>query len=156
MPRQHPHASNLRKGRYSQPGLFHFLTTSVANRRRIFTRHEHAIVVLESIRWLHRARRLIVDAAVVMPDHVHLAGQLGGNSLSSVMHTFKSYTASRLADSGVDAPVWQPGYHDHALRDDEDYSVRIRYLIDNPVRAGLVERIGDYPYLILPAWWRCR
>ncbi len=90
-----------------------------------------------------------------MPDHVHLAGQLGESSLSNVMHTLKSYTANRLADLGVAAPVWQPGYHDHALRDDEDYSVRIQYLIDNPVRVGLVERIEDYPYFILPTWWRC-
>ena len=95
----------------------------------------------------------MVDAAVVMPNHVHLAGQLGGHSLSNVMHTLKSYTANRLASLGVDAPVWQPGYHDHALRDDEDYTVRIRYLIDNPVRTGLVERVEDYPYVILPAWW---
>ncbi len=71
------------------------------------------------------------------------------------MHTLKSYTANRLAELGVDAPVWQRGYHDHALRDDEDYSVRIQYLIDNPVRAGLVERIEDYPYVILPTRWRC-
>ncbi len=154
MLRQHPHARNLRKGRYSRPGLCYFLTTSVADRRRIFTRHEHAVVVLDSLRWLHRARRLMVDAAVVMPDHVHLAGQLGEKPLSSVMHTLKSYTANRLADLGVDAPVWQRGYHDHTLRDDEDYSVRIRYLLDNPVRAGLVERVDDYPYVILPAWWR--
>jgi len=88
-----------------------------------------------------------------MPDHLHLAGQLGGVRLSGIMHTFKSYTANRLADLGVDAPVWQRGYHDHALRGDEDYAARIRYLIENPVRAGLVERVEDYPYLVLPAWW---
>lgn len=81
------------------------LTASVANRRRIFTRYQHAIVVLDAIRWLHKARRLMVDAAVVRPDQVHLAGQLGGNSLSSVTHTLKSGTANRLADLGVDAPV---------------------------------------------------
>ncbi|MDJ0938275.1 MAG: transposase [Woeseiaceae bacterium] len=156
MPRQNPHARTLRKGRYSRPGLHYFLTTSVAKRRRIFIRHEYASVVLDSIRWLHRTRRLTVDAAVVMPDHVHLAGQLGERSLSRVMHSLKSYTANRLAHLGVAAPIWQPGFHDHALRDDEDYSVRIRYLIDNPVRAGLVERIEDYPYVILPTWWRIR
>ncbi len=154
MPHQHPHARNLRKGRYSRPGLYYFLTATVANRRRIFVRHEHAILVLDSIRWLNRARRLMVDAAVVMPDHVHLAGQLRAGSLSGVMHTLKSYTANRLAERGVAAPVWQRGYHDHALRDDEEYRDRIRYLIDNPVRAGLVERIEDYPYCILPIWWR--
>ena len=155
MPREQPHARNLRRGRFSQPGLYYFLTTAVGNRRPIFVRHESAIAVLDSIRWLHRARRFFVDAAVVMPDHVHLAGRLGATSLSDLMHTFKSYTSNRLADMGVDAPVWQPGFHDHALRDDEDYLVRIHYLVDNPVRAGLVEQADDYPYSILPAWWGC-
>lgn len=70
------------------------------------------------------------------------------------MHTLKSYTANRLTGLGVDAPIWQRGYHDHALRDDEDYFVRIQYLVNNPVRAGLVERIEDYPFVILPKGWR--
>jgi len=89
-----------------------------------------------------------------MPDHLRLAGQLGDTSLSKVMHALKSYTANRLADPGVDTPIWQQGYHDHALRGDEDYKVKLRYLIENPVRAGLVERVDDFPYFILPSWWR--
>ena len=153
VPHQRPHARNLRKGRYSRPGHYYLLTTSVARRRKIFTRRDHARAVLDSICWLHQTSRFLVDAAVVMPDHMHMAGQLGESSLPSVMHGLKSYTSNRLTDLGVTAPVWQPGYHDHALRDDEDYAVRIRYLIDNPVRAGLVERAEDYPYIIWPEWW---
>ena len=153
VPHRYPHARNLRKGRYSQPGMHYFLTSSVANRRSIFTQNQNAIVVLDAICWLHQARRFIVDAAVVMPDHLHLAGQLGGVSLPRLMHAFKSYTGNRLSSLGVDAPVWQQGYHDHALRDEEDYATKIRYLIENPVRAGLVERAEDYPYVIWPTWW---
>lgn len=111
------------------------------------------MAVLDAIRWLTSSRRFIVDAAVVMPDHLHLAGQLGETTLSKVMHTLKSYSAHRLASAGVATPVWQEGYHDHALRGDEDYRVRVRYLIENPIRAGLVERADDYPYIILPVWW---
>lgn len=156
MPDAKPHARNLRKARHSRPGRYYFLTTSVSERRKIFTQNENAFVVLDSIGWLHRTRRFLVDAAVVMPDHLHFAGQLGRGSLPKVMHTLKSYTANRLADLGVGVPVWQAGYYDHALRGDEDYAVRIRYLLENPVRAGLVERIEDYPYLVLPTWWHSR
>jgi len=42
-------------------------------------------------------------------------------------------------------PVWQKGYYDHAVRCDEDLRRLARYMIANPLRAGLVERIGDYP-----------
>ncbi|MBT8135669.1 MAG: transposase [Gammaproteobacteria bacterium] len=149
-----PHAKNLRKGRISQVGLYYFLTTSVAGQRRIFTKREYATSVLDAVRWLHDASRFFVDAAVVMPDHLHLAGRLDEGTLSKVMHTLKSYSAHRLAGAGIATPVWQRGFHDHALRGDEDYRIRVRYLVENPVRAGLVERVEDYPHLILPGWWR--
>jgi len=41
--------------------------------------------------------------------------------------------------------VWQDGFHDHALRREEDLKEVARYIIANPVRAGLVTRVGDYP-----------
>ncbi len=153
MARQHPHSSSLRKGRYSHPGCYYFLTTSVYGRRPIFTDVHHATIVLNAIRWLHTRNRFVVDAAVVMPDHLHLVGQLGESTLSGVMHTLKSHTARHLARAGVESPVWQDGYHDHGLRDDEDYRARLRYVLQNPVRAGLVRRVKDYPFLILPDWW---
>ena len=71
------------------------------------------------------------------------------------MHTLKSYTARHLTRAGVESPVWQDGYHDHGLRDNDDYKARIRYVLQNPVRAGLVWKVGDYPFLILPDWWVC-
>jgi REP element-mobilizing transposase RayT len=52
---------------------------------------------------------------------------------------------SLLGRSG--APVWQRGFHDHALRGDEDVRAIARYIVANPLRAGLVRAIGDYP------WW---
>ena len=69
-----PHAKNLRKGRYSRPGHYYFLTASVAQRRKIFAKRDNAKIVLDTIHWLHTANRFVVDAAVVMPDHLHLVG----------------------------------------------------------------------------------
>ncbi len=116
--------------------------------------------MLDAIRWLHAAKRFVVDAAVVMPDHLHLVGQLGEGSrqdapptLDKVMHTLKSYSAHRLAAAGVEVPVWQDGFYDHGLRDDEDYRIKVRYVLQNPVRAGLEGRVEDYRYVILPDWW---
>jgi REP element-mobilizing transposase RayT len=149
-----PHSSDLRKGRSSAIGQYYFLTAVVADRRPIFLHQDRANIVIDAIRWLSSAKRFVVDAAVVMPDHLHMAGQLADRSLASVMHTLKGYTAIKLLREGVRAPVWQPGFHDHALRDDEDYRLRIRYLLDNPRRAGLVARAEDYAFTILPKWWK--
>ena len=45
---------------------------------------------------------------------------------------------------------WQSGFHDHALRTEEDVRNVARYVIANPQRAGLVEHVSDYP------WWDAR
>jgi REP element-mobilizing transposase RayT len=148
-----PHAKNLRIGRCSRPGHYYFLTASVAGRRTIFAKKKHALLMLETIRWLHTANRFGVDAAVIMPDHLHLVGQLGDSTLAKVMHTLKSFSARRLVAAGVESPVWQKGFHDHGLRDDEDYRSRVAYVLENPLRAGLVRRGEDYPYIMYPGWW---
>jgi putative transposase len=43
--------------------------------------------------------------------------------------------------------LWQQGYFERVLRNDEGTLTVIRYVFENPVRAGLVERYEDYPFL---------
>ena len=43
-------------------------------------------------------------------------------------------------------PIWQAGYYDHALRIEEDIQTVARYIVANPIRAGLVQKIADYPH----------
>lgn len=53
--------------------------------------------------------------------------------------------------------IWQAGFHDHAVRREEDLAGIARYIVANPLRAGLVDAIGDYPLwdaLWLPGWER--
>ena len=45
---------------------------------------------------------------------------------------------------GRTGTVWQTGFHDHALRNNENMQDIARYVIANPLRAGLVRQIGDY------------
>ncbi len=44
------------------------------------------------------------------------------------------------------ASLWAPGFHDHSLRHEESLVDCARYIVLNPVRAGLVRRCGDYPF----------
>lgn len=86
-------------------------------------------------------------AWVLMPDHWHALVRLGETPLPTVMQKVNSLTA-RVANRcvGEFGQVWQSAYHDHALRDEEDVRAAARYLVANPLRAGLVENIGDYPF----------
>ena len=47
--------------------------------------------------------------------------------------------------SGGNSVLWQRGFHDRALRREEDLVRMARYVVANPLRAGLVEKLGDYP-----------
>ena len=88
-------------------------------------------------------------AWVLMPDHVHWLLKLEQGSLGSCMQAFKSRTARGInAVRGASGPVWQAGFYDHQLRNDEDLAAQARYVVANPLRRGLVDRIEDYPH-----WW---
>ena len=87
-------------------------------------------------------------AWVLMPDHVHWLVQVGeeGN-LSRVVNRLKSASSRQVHRlMGARGPLWQQGFHDHALRAEEDLRRVARYVLANPLRAGLVQRMGAYPY----------
>jgi putative transposase len=83
-----------------------------------------------------------------MPDHLHWLFQLGDTgTLAEVMQSFKgrSARAMKLMDERQRS-IWQRGYHDHALRAEDDVRGVARYLAANPLRAGLVAQVGDYSH----------
>jgi hypothetical protein len=59
---------------------------------------------------------------------------------------FKSATAAQAARLGLQGRLWQRGFHDRCLtRTDETLADVARYIVKNPVRAGLVQRAEDWP-----------
>ena len=82
-----------------------------------------------------------------MPDHLHwLVQPCEGTSLDGLMRTVKTVSSRRINRKlNRTGRLWQPGYHDHALRREEDLIATARYVVANPLRAGLVQNIGEYP-----------
>jgi len=80
-------------------------------------------------------------AYVVMPDHFHWLLQLNDETLSKVVGRVKSLSSRQLGRS-----LWQDGFHDRAVREEDDLKAMARYVIANPLRAGLVESIGEYSH----------
>ena len=136
------HAHRLRSGRYSQSGQVYMITVVTAERRRVFEHFSAARTLIGYLKTENDLQRVNTLAFVVMPDHLHWLMQLGeGATLSQVVRGVKSLTSHRLG-----YPVWQRGYHDHAVRHDEDLKAMSRYVIANPIRAGLVSSVADYPH----------
>ena len=141
----------LRKGRVSIKNQHYLITTKVLDNKPVFSQAEAAEIVLNSLQWLEKQLRILLDAAVVMPDHVHFVAGLERGSLAQMMRSLKSHTAQKINILlEREGPFWQPQYHDHAVRKDEDLNEVVLYALHNPVRAGLVKDFHDYPY------WYCR
>jgi REP element-mobilizing transposase RayT len=143
-----PRSRELRKGRYSIPGQIYLVTTATAGRKPLFKDMRLGRQVILS--FMHQHRRGLVNhlAYVIMPDHFHWLFELGVPcSLSQVVGGVKSYSAKRVNSLAGNAGmnVWQPGFHDRALRREEDVRSVARYIVANPIRAGLVDDIGRYP-----------
>jgi REP element-mobilizing transposase RayT len=82
-----------------------------------------------------------------MPDHLHwLFQSLTSRHISTAVNNVKSLTARELnRRNSRFGPIWQKGFYDRAIRSDDDVVVIARYIIANPIRAGIVRQVGDYP-----------
>ena len=85
-------------------------------------------------------------AFVVMPDHFHWLFSLSDSrSLSECIKNVKSYSARRINGiSGFRGKVWQTSYYERAIRKEEDLEGVARYIVANPLRAGIVNSVKDY------------
>lgn len=99
--------------------------------------------------------RFEIVVACYMPDHLHLvvAGRTSGANFLLFVKKAKQFSGY-YAKRRFGIVLWARGYHDRIIREDEDLARYVRYVRDNPVKAGLVKRAQDYPFLALSAVWR--
>ena len=138
--------NQLLKGRYSEHGRVYLLTTVTDHRRPIFSDFHLGRLVVNQLRQAHEDGIVHSIAWVVMPDHFHWLVELRRKTLGELMCRIKSrscVTVNRASQSA--SRLWQKGYHDRALRQEDDLKAAARYIIKNPIRAQLTTRIGDYP-----------
>jgi len=140
-------ASNrLRIGRYSEQNHIYLLTANTAGRQPVFSDFALGRLVVSQFRIADEMGFANSLAWVVMPDHFHWLIELKRGSLSELMQRAKSLsTKSVNLSTGRKTRLWQSGFHDRALRREEDLVKLARYIVANPLRAGLVQKLGDYP-----------
>jgi len=141
------HAKDLRRGRYSELNRPYLITTVTHNRNPIFKDFDIARLLIRELQITSVELRITSLAWVVMPDHLHWLFVLNHSLISEVARRVKGKSAFTInSHLGCYSKVWQKGFHDHAIRKDEDIKAVARYIIANPLRAGLVENIGYYPF----------
>lgn len=110
-----------------------------------------ADIVFESFAWLETKRGWRVHAATVMPNHVHivLRNAHGRNDqLAKDLGVLKGFTArecNRILER-TGKSFWMDENFDHWVRNDGKLVAAVRYTANNPVKAGLVEKWGEWPW----------
>ncbi|MGE8146294.1 REP-associated tyrosine transposase [Pseudomonas frederiksbergensis] len=145
MPSPH-HAHRLRTGRYSECGQIYLVTAVVRNRQPVFSCFKTGRLVVDPFRKAQQEQFAKSLAWVVMPDHFHWLIELQNIPLPKLIARTKSRTTVALNRAiQREGPLWQQGFHDRAIRKEEDLQAVARYIVRNPIRAGLVSKAGDYP-----------
>lgn len=139
---------DLKIGRRSGPGHAYFMTIVTVKRKPLFSDLYVARCVIFEMRRMHDEGCLDSMAWVLMPDHLHWLFQLGDRyDLNKVIARFKGASARRVNSYlGRSGHAWQRGFYDRALRQNEEPINVARYMVGNPLRAGLVDSVEEYPH----------
>jgi putative transposase len=131
----------------------YFLTTCTYQRHPTFRDHDAATKTIAQFLETAKAEQIEVLAYCFMPDHAHLLVE-GLAAFADFRRFVKNAKQQSGAAYALTAKrrLWQKGYHDHVLREDEDPREIARYIIANPVRAGLVESPDQDPYSGSSRW----
>ena len=145
--KQPPGYNALRRGRRSEPGRCYMVTTVTEGRIPIFSDLFAGRAVVREMMRLQDDGLVESLAWVIMPDHLHwLLVLRDGADLSRVVQLLKGRSARRVNRfQRRKGPLWQRAFYEHAIRKEEDVRKLARYIVANPIRAGIVKRIEEDP-----------
>ena len=87
-------------------------------------------------------------AASVLPAHVHWLIRYS-HAISATVGRYKSLVTAKARALGCHDRIWQRSFWDHVVRDRDKLDRIVRYVVENPMRAGLCERYEDYPWVVV-------
>jgi REP element-mobilizing transposase RayT len=142
---------NLRKHRCSTPYAYYAVTVCTNNRRGWFKEFTTAHKTITLLYNNDRNGHTFTIAYVLMPDHLHWLFQLQKTKpLSKVIQGFKSQVSQYInKQQAHSVTVWQRNFYDHQIKNERDLYNQARYIVANPLRAGICISITQYSY------WNC-
>jgi putative transposase len=139
------------------PGGCFFFTVVNQDRRPLFTNLANVARLREGFRRVKAAHPFEIDAAVIMPDHLHTIWRLPEGDVDFPMRwrKIKHFFSVGIVELDATRPslsrrrekgIWQRRYWEHVLRDEADWQRHMDYVHFNPVKHGYVRRPSDWPY----------
>jgi putative transposase len=145
MAKRHP--PRLHSSVYRGPAQY-FLPICCYRRRKVLDDAEARELVESELRRTSEAMRFAITAYRLMPDHLHVVCEAlsDDSDLQTFVKLFKQRAAYAWKQKSGEW-LWQPSFSDHVLRHSESTRSVVRYTLENPVRAHLVDEPGEYPHI---------
>ena len=138
----------------------YYLTVITQHRRPLLI--DNIELLRDSFRRSKKRYTYIIDAIVILPDHIHMIiTPKNPKEYSKIIaHIKRSFTYGleqkvkdearwNLTASSYRrnlSGVWQKRFYEHTIRDEKDYLNILNYIYNNPIKHGLVENINDWKY----------
>jgi len=161
--------SEKRKANTNSP---YFITFTVVGWIDVFTRQKYCEILLESLAFCQKNKKLEVFSFVIMSNHIHLIVRQQDGKLSGVIRDFKSFTAKKIIEEIETNPkesrkdwllhlfkfhakfknqnevyqFWQKTSYPIELYSNEVFDQKLDYIHNNPVKSGIVTDIHSYFY----------
>ena len=152
------------------PDRSYFLTMTVIGWIDLFSRKNHKLLIVDSLKYCQNHKGLLVYGWCLMPSHLHLiAGSNGKYNLSDILRDFKKFTSKHLIQQIKEEPesrrdwllryfafqakvlkrienykVWKDGNHSEIIYSSAFFHEKLKYIHDNPVKAKIVEFPEEY------------
>ena len=136
-----------------------FFTVVTYNRQPILLENNNINILRESFRYVMKNHPFKIDAAVILPDHLHTIWTLpqGDKDFSTRWRLIKSYFSrkcyqkysnqlSKSRKNKQEKNIWQRRFWEHTINDETDFNNHINYIHNNPVKHGLVNAPKDWEY----------
>ena len=136
-------------------GGTYFFTVTLADRTSS-TLVDHIEHLRAAVRTVRQAHPFVIDAVVVLPDHLHLLMTLpeGDADFSNRLSLIKRRFTDAVTRAGVhvlrhpngECALWQRRFWEHTIRGESDFERHVDYIHFNPVKHALVTRVCDWPH----------
>ena len=125
-----------------------FVTTKASMGRRLLQSERNALLLIDVLRSNVAAGKFQLHEFVIMPDHLHLLMTLSVEAtIEKAMQLIKGGFSYRLKkEFGYQGEVWQRGFSEVRISDGQSFLQHREYIVQNPVKAGLVDTAEQYPY----------
>ncbi|WP_462255198.1 REP-associated tyrosine transposase [Ferruginibacter sp.] len=160
------------KYKVGEDAIPHFVTFSVAGWIDVFSRERYKELFIESLKYCQENKGMVLDARVIMTNHVHLIISSNSNKIESIVRDLKKYTSKQIIkaiqennmesrkewmlnifsytgknnNNNKEFQFWKQDYHPIELNIAEKIKQRLDYLHENPVRSGLIWEPWHYKY----------